>query len=240
MRFPQQQPEGDPTRDQDPSSPYSAPPSRRERRSTQPLDDSQSTPARPSSRTRVGSDFATRPVQRRARQRNARVYPQRFGNLAGRLDTREILIIGGAVIVLLIALLAWRAYSQRSTSAATGLDNLTGGQTGAQATVEATAASGVPGFGQSATATSSSVSTQSTATPTPAAGQTLVVTGTGVAGLFLRADHSTQSNSLATLPEGTKVETLGEEFNDGTRIWKKVKTDKGEGWVASQFLTPAP
>src|SRR5919206_5061953 len=88
MRFPQQQPEGDPTPDQDPSSPYSTPPPRRDRGSTQQLDDTQGTPKRPPSRTRVGSDFATRPAQRRARQRNARVYPQRFGNLARRLDTR--------------------------------------------------------------------------------------------------------------------------------------------------------
>jgi hypothetical protein len=239
MRFPQQQPEGDPTPNQDPLPPYSAPTARRERGSTQPLDDSPSTPPRTSSTTQVGSDFANRSAQRRARQRSARVSPQRFGNMARKLDNRQIFLIGGSVIVLLIALLAWRAYSQRSTPAATGLDDLTGGQTTAQAATQATAGLGVPVLGPSATA-ASGVSPQSTATPTAAASKAFVVTGTGPGGLFLRADHSTQSNIVATLPEGTKVETLGPEFKDGTRTWKKVKTDKGEGWVAAQFLTPVP
>ncbi|MBV9790309.1 MAG: SH3 domain-containing protein, partial [Chloroflexi bacterium] len=43
---------------------------------------------------------------------------------------------------------------------------------------------------------------------------------------------------IGTLPEGTRVESLGENFNDGTRDWLKVRTPLGEGWVAQQFLAP--
>jgi hypothetical protein len=67
-----------------------------------------------------------------------------------------------------------------------------------------------------------------------------VVSGTGAEGLFLRQDHSTSAQILGTLPEGTRIESLGETFNDGTRDWLKVRAQPGEGWVAKQYLQPAP
>ena len=69
---------------------------------------------------------------------------------------------------------------------------------------------------------------------------TFVVSGTGEQGLFLRAGPSTQEATVATLPEGTRVEALGEEQNDGTRTWHKVRTPQGEGWVAADFIIPEP
>src|SRR5437764_1159892 len=78
-------------------------------------------------------------------------------------------------------------------------------------------------------------------TAAPASTGTFVVTNTGSEGLFLRADPSATGNTLATLPEGTKVEALGQEQSDGTRTWKKVKGPDGqEGWVAADFLVAAP
>ncbi len=237
MRFPKRQSDGDPAPDQDPLSPYSAPTVRRDRGGTQPLDDSAGGPPRASD-TEVGTDFATRQVQRRQRQGGARVYPQRFGEMARKVDNRQLFLIAGGLILLLIALLAYRAYRQRSTAAAPGLDSPASARTTPEPAAQATAALVAPAAGAFVTAVPGDL-TQATAPAAPASsGAAFVVSGTGAAGLFLRSDHSTTANSLATLPDGTKVQAIGEEFNDGSRTWKKVKTDKGEGWVAADFLVP--
>lgn len=69
-----------------------------------------------------------------------------------------------------------------------------------------------------------------------------VVTGTATEGLFLRSDHVVDpANILGTLPEGTRIQDLGQEFDDGTRKWRQVRSDQfGEGWVAADFVQPAP
>jgi hypothetical protein len=46
---------------------------------------------------------------------------------------------------------------------------------------------------------------------------------------------------LATLPEGTRVETLGNEHIGPNYVWYKVRGPEGqEGWVAIDWLQPAP
>jgi hypothetical protein len=88
---------------------------------------------------------------------------------------------------------------------------------------------------------------QPTLTPEPASGQAeqgggefFVVSGTGVEGLLLRA-APVDGAMLATLPEGTRVETLGNEHIGPNYVWYKVRGPEGqEGWVAIDWLQPAP
>ena len=228
--------EGDP--DQDPLSPYSDPTARRtsDRGGTDPLDSS-SDPVR-NSGTAVGADFATRNFARRQRQSSARAYPQRFGDMARRVDNRQIFLAAAGIIALLVALLAYRAY--RSTDPI--IDDTVAPTDGQSQAAEPTLDLGESPAG--AIVTTPPVDpfnpVQPTEAPAPAAGQAFVVAGTGTEGLFLRPEASTEGAPLSTLPEGTRVEALGEEVNDGTRTWTRVSTPQGEGWVAADFLVPAP
>lgn len=78
-----------------------------------------------------------------------------------------------------------------------------------------------------------------TAPPTP---QKFVVVGTSGLGLFLRDNPSTNSTVLETLPDGTVVERVGEDDVPGAdHVWRKVRSPEGqEGWVAVDYLQPAP
>lgn len=77
--------------------------------------------------------------------------------------------------------------------------------------------------------------------PLPAAAQAFVVTGTGSEGLFLRPESNTNGAPLTTIPEGTRVEQIGEDFVGPDRVWRNVRGPDGqEGWVAADFLQPAP
>ena len=63
------------------------------------------------------------------------------------------------------------------------------------------------------------------------------VFNTGPEGLFLRPDHSTDGAPLKTLPEGTIVTVIGEDFSSPNRVWKHVRDPDGsEGWAAADFL----
>jgi hypothetical protein len=74
--------------------------------------------------------------------------------------------------------------------------------------------------------------------PTPA---TFVVANTGGQGLFLRDDHSVNSNILETLPDGTQVEQVGEDFTGASYVWREVRAPSGQvGWVSVDWLAPAP
>ncbi|NNJ09183.1 SH3 domain-containing protein [Chloroflexales bacterium ZM16-3] len=81
-----------------------------------------------------------------------------------------------------------------------------------------------------------------TAAPTtPPAPTFFTVTGTGGLGLFLRSTPSTDGQQITSLPDGTRVEQIGEDTPGGDYMWRKVKAPDGqEGWVAVDFLTPAP
>ena len=69
--------------------------------------------------------------------------------------------------------------------------------------------------------------------------QTYVVIGTGVEGLFLRTDPSRNNAPITTLPEGTRVEQIGNDVTGSDFVWRPVRTLEGlEGWVAIEFLQP--
>ena len=251
MRFPKIKSNEDPAPDQDPLSQYSAPTVRRpvDRGGSPPLDDRTGIPPRTSD-TQVGSDFATRQMQRRLRQSGgARVYQQRIGEMARKMDNRQLFLILGALALALLALLLIRGLQRSNTSS--GIATGAGAETTAEVETNATAGLDLPAPGAIVTAGAGSLDNggaagggaSQTAAPGGAGaegGQTFVVSGTGTSGLFLREDHSTSSQTIATLPDGTKVEVIGPDFQDGSRTWKNVKTDKGEGWVASDFLVAAP
>lgn len=75
----------------------------------------------------------------------------------------------------------------------------------------------------------------------PTAQPFFVVFGTEEQGLFLRADTNTSSQILETLPEGTRVEQIGDDFPGPDRVWRRVRVPSGqEGWVAVEWLQPAP
>ena len=56
-------------------------------------------------------------------------------------------------------------------------------------------------------------------------------------GLFLRQDHTGDSQVLKTLPDGTIVTVVGQDFSGPDRVWKNVREpDGGTGWVAADYL----
>ena len=74
--------------------------------------------------------------------------------------------------------------------------------------------------------------------PAPAA---FIVTGTDTDGLFLRSDHSTDAPVLETLPDGTRIERIGDDFTGSDRVWRNVRAPSGkEGWVAADYVQAAP
>lgn len=129
-------------------------------------------------------------------------------------------------VVLLIAMLAFARNDQRE--AGLGLDQL------------APTTASVPALG----ATGAGADAPPTVTlppPTPAAPQRFTVTGTDGQGLFLRPQPSTEGSPLTTLPDGTVVEQIGDDVPGGDRMWRHVRAPDGaEGYVAADFLVPAP
>jgi hypothetical protein len=250
MGFHNRQPDDEATQDpdQDPLSSY-VPPLRRpvDRGSTQPMDEFSGGTPRGSGMEVGQADFASRQSLRRERRSGARVYPERLGEMARGIDNRQLLYLGAGIVFLLIALLAWQwsrrgddlanvplpETSQEGVPATGTTDELTAPPPGAVVTVAPEEAPlGAPAEGGEAPPAEEP--------PAPQPGEAFVVTGTGTQGLFLRAGPNTDSERLATLPEGTRVEALGEEQSDGTRVWKRVTTPQGEGWIAADFVVPAP
>lgn len=74
--------------------------------------------------------------------------------------------------------------------------------------------------------------------PTPVQSPTMFeVVNTDGQGLFLRAEPSTSSSPLATLPEGTRLEQVGDDEVKADFIWRYVRAPGGQqGWVAVDFL----
>ena len=76
-----------------------------------------------------------------------------------------------------------------------------------------------------------------TGTGTAGGGAQFRVFNTGPEGLFLRPDHTTEGTPLKTLPDGSIVSIIGEDFSAPDRVWKHVRDAAGsEGWVAAEFL----
>lgn len=233
MGFSKRQPDEDAPAEQDPLAAYSAPTVRRpvERGGTQPLDDATAP---------TGAGISSRTQQRRQRQGGSRVSPQRFGEMARKVDNRQLFLLGGALVLLLLALLAWQASRRGNDVTTLGVqDEATTAEPAGEAAAAPTGELALPPGGAIVTVVPFE-NVQPTAPPAAAAAGAFVVARTGVEGLFLRAEPNSNAQVLNTLPEGTRVETLGEENNDGTRTWRKVRTERGEGWVAADFLDPAP
>lgn len=67
-----------------------------------------------------------------------------------------------------------------------------------------------------------------------------VVVNTNGQGLFLRLEHSAESQPLETLVDGMRLEQIDYDFVGPTFAWRKVRTPTGkEGWVAADWLQPA-
>ncbi|MEI6181499.1 MAG: SH3 domain-containing protein, partial [Chloroflexales bacterium] len=77
--------------------------------------------------------------------------------------------------------------------------------------------------------------------PTPTGPRRFVVQNTGIEGLLLRPAPSRANDPLATLPDGTVVEQIDEDLTAEAIAWRHVRAADGqEGYVAADFLTPAP
>lgn len=78
-----------------------------------------------------------------------------------------------------------------------------------------------------------------TTAPTPAP-RFFVVINTGGQGLFLRPQPNRNNQPIATLPDGTRVEQIGDDVVGADFVWRPVRTPDGlEGYVAVDFLAPA-
>ena len=139
---------------------------------------------------------------------------------------RTVAIVVGATFaaIVLMVLVANRANAPRPFPSA-------------QPTFEA-------GFGGSDPATLPTLDPLAEPTITPAPQPPVAVEfrvfGTTGQGLFLRADHSTGAAVLDTLPDGTIVTIIGEDYPDADRVWKNIRSPGGqEGWAASDFLEAA-
>lgn len=211
---------------------------------TQPLDND---PSIYDQQTVIDSNFSNRSQTRRQRQLSGGFSTQKLGSWAADPENSRKMMIGGGVVIGLLLLVAL-FYLYNGLSGGSAADDSTG--TGSIAASEeplgqpgdivngSAAPSADAGVGVVPQPVESVPGTDPGQQPAPAAGQAFVVTNTGVEGLFLRSGPGVDP-PLATLPEGTRVEWTGESQNDGTREWRKVRTDQGEGWVAADFLQPA-
>jgi SH3-like domain-containing protein len=73
--------------------------------------------------------------------------------------------------------------------------------------------------------------TMPAASPTPA--PIYVIVATNGAGANLRTGPSTAGPVIATLAEGTPVDTLGEPVLIEGRSWRRIRGEGLEGWVVS-------
>lgn len=140
------------------------------------------------------------------------------------------LVAGAAAffIVLLIAMLAFARNDQRS-AATFGQDRAI--------TAEPVLGAGAAPLIVDRTPTAI---IQPTAPPAATA-QFFVVINTSDQGLNLRADHTTVAEVLTFYSDGTRLEQIGEDFVGPDRLWRQVRGPDGrEGWVAADFLQPAP
>ena len=67
--------------------------------------------------------------------------------------------------------------------------------------------------------------------PSPVPGY--VITATDGAGANLRTGPSTAASVITTLPEGTRVEVLGDPVSVEGRSWRQIRAGGREGWVVS-------
>jgi hypothetical protein len=197
--------------------------------------------------TVVDSNFSGRSQARRQRQMSSPFTTQQLGTWAADPNnSRKLYLIGGVLLGVLFLLGLFYVYNRSGNNAvATDEDPAlvtASEQTGAITLEGAGQASAPADFAAAPQQVPAVPNSDPAQQPLSAAGTAWVVTGTATEGLFLRRDHVVDpANILGTLPEGTRVQGLGQEFDDGTRKWQKVQSEQfGEGWVAADFLQPAP
>jgi hypothetical protein len=166
-----------------------------------------------------------RSATRRAPRRGALpTSPQEFQLWMQTGGWRYLAGIAALLVVLLIALLAFARNDQREAGF---------GTVGTAPTVGAPVLGGGSG-------TPGELLPTVTPEPPPTA-QRFVVAGTQGQGLFLRPEPSTNGAPLTTLPDGTVVEQIGADISGPDWLWRQVRAPDGrEGYVAAEFLTPAP
>lgn len=214
---------------------------------TQPLNNDQNASIY-DQHTVVDNNFSSRSQARRDRQGASSFSTQQLGTWAANPDnSRKLLMVGGAFLIFLILLALIRFFSSGSAPDAT---DSTG--TGASAPASSAPFGGAftdpsaepstdPGIGAVPQPVATIPGSNPTQEQPPAGGgAAFVVTGTGVQGLFVRKEASTGAEKLGTLPEGTRIEAAGEQVNADGRNWQRVRTAFGEGWVAADFIQPAP
>ncbi|HEY1012586.1 MAG TPA: SH3 domain-containing protein [Herpetosiphonaceae bacterium] len=160
--------------------------------------------------------------------------PQRIGNWMNQGGAKIIAgVAAGVVVLFLIVLLINRPGGGAEATPTPSVNLGLGGQTDVpggpiiQGTPPPTADPNLP----------------PTADPNqqPAPGNRVVVTNTGVEGLFMREQPSVGATILETLPEGSQVEKIGEQEAEG-RVWFNIRNPAtGQtGYGAADFLVPAP
>lgn len=188
--------------------------------------------------TVVDNNFVGRSRLRRERQGASPFQTRQITAWVGDpRNSNRLLIFGGAALVFLLLLGAISVYNRLNRAVpVTDLESPTAAP-GIGADMEpGSETSSTPDPGGFEMLPPQPEPEQPPAPPTSA----FVVFGTGSEGLFLRPEPNTNNTPLATLPEGTRVEWIGELSNDGIREWRRVRTDFGEGWVAAEYLQPAP
>lgn len=137
---------------------------------------------------------------------------------------RIALIVAGVVALLILALIVFKPRSNSGVGVDTAA---TSSALGSQVDSSALPTPTVLAEQQTAAAADSSA----------AQGVQFRVFNTGVEGLFLRPDPNVNNQPITTLPEGTVVTIIGDDFNGPDRVWKNIRTAEGsEGWVASDYL----
>lgn len=158
------------------------------------------------------------------------------------------------VIVLLVVGLVWsrgtrEQQANNSEPSALTINPALSSTTGIPAPAESLPTDSVPAqpaqpapanpSGDGAVPANPTVPTSAAQPPAPS-GEMFVVVNTGT-GLRLRADHNAGGAVLATIPDGTRVEKIDDDVTGANYVWRKVRTPDGrEGWVAADWLQPAP
>lgn len=189
--------------------------------------------------TVVDNNFAGRAQTRKQRQASP-FNTRQLGTWAANPDNTRWLWIGAAALVIfLLLLLAINVYNRLSSPAAADDETLPFASPAGGVNQEPVGSTD-PGFGTAPQPVQTVPGSDPAAQPAAPTGGAFVVTGTATEGLFLRPEPNTNQPPITTLPEGTRVEATGNVQNDGTREWREVVTPQGQGWVASDFLQPAP
>lgn len=162
--------------------------------------------------------------------------PQRIGNWMNQGGAKIIAGVAAGFVVLFLVLLLINRPSGSAQLTPTPSVNLGLGTE-----------TGDPGGGPIIQGTPPAPTADPNQQPPPDSGQPpaaslVVVTNTGVEGLFMREQPVPGATILETLPEGSQVEKLGEQQSADGRLWFNVRNPATgqSGWSAADFLSPAP